>query len=137
MIYIYLHVALFLLFLPQLFDLTQRTHPKCLFFFFNDPATPEIYTLPLPDALPISCGFFTGKVRRQTASRSWKIAVFAPMPSASVTTATAVKPGFFSNCRKANLRSYMASPPWPWSDRKSTRLNSSHQIISYAVFCFK
>src|SRR2546425_1201078 len=36
-----------------------------------------------------------------------KIAVFAPMPSASVSTATAVKPGFFSNCRKANLRSFI------------------------------
>src|SRR6266581_1809679 len=34
-----------------------------------------------------------------------KIAVFAPMPSASVSTATVVKPGFFSNWRKANLRS--------------------------------
>src|SRR5207249_5295931 len=36
-----------------------------------------------------------------------KIAVFAPMPSASVSTATAVKPGFFSNWRKANLRSFI------------------------------
>src|SRR5687767_973882 len=36
-----------------------------------------------------------------------KIAVFAPMPSASVSTATAVKPGFFSNCRKANLKSFI------------------------------
>src|SRR5947208_5495698 len=30
-----------------------------------------------------------------------------------------------------------SSPPSRWSDRKSTRLNSSHQIISYAVFCLK
>src|SRR6266699_1686496 len=37
-----------------------------------------------------------------------KIAVFAPMPSPSVSTATAVKPGFFSNWRKANLRSFIA-----------------------------
>src|SRR2546430_2637917 len=36
-----------------------------------------------------------------------KIAVFAPMPSARVSTATAVKPGFFSSWRKANLRSFM------------------------------
>src|SRR5438093_12179722 len=36
-----------------------------------------------------------------------KMAVFAPMPSASVSTATAVKPGFFSNWRKANLRSFI------------------------------
>src|SRR5438874_5929369 len=36
-----------------------------------------------------------------------KIAVFAPMPSARVSTATAVKPGFFSSWRKANLRSFI------------------------------
>src|SRR5438067_13268968 len=36
-----------------------------------------------------------------------KMAVFAPMPSASVSTATAVKPGFFSNWRTANLRLFM------------------------------
>src|SRR5687768_13021491 len=36
-----------------------------------------------------------------------KIAVLAPMPSASVSTATAVRPGFFSNWRKANLRSFI------------------------------
>src|SRR6266540_1977746 len=36
-----------------------------------------------------------------------KIAVFAPMPSASVSTATAVKPGFFNSWRKANLRSFI------------------------------
>src|SRR2546429_6541377 len=41
-----------------------------------------------------------------------KMAVFAPMPSASVSTATAVKPGFFSNWRKANLRSFMARGQW-------------------------
>ena len=35
------------------------------------------------------------------------MAVFAPMPSASVSTATAVKPGFFSSWRKANFRSFI------------------------------
>src|SRR5438552_13519865 len=35
------------------------------------------------------------------------MAVFAPMPSARVSTATAVKPGFFSNWRKANFKSFM------------------------------
>jgi hypothetical protein len=39
-----------------------------------------------------------------------KMAVFAPMPSASVSTATAVKPGFFNSWRKANLRSFMVDP---------------------------
>src|SRR6266446_1293849 len=66
------------------------------FFFFNDTATTEIYTLSLHDALPIS-------PRRPVTSRT---------------------PG----CRSASR----------WRrDRKSTRLNSSHLVISYAVFCLK
>src|SRR5439155_7684992 len=48
-----------------------------------------------------------GSGRSKTALTTLKIAVFAPMPSASVSTATAVKPGFFSNWRKANLRSFI------------------------------
>src|SRR5467141_1739457 len=48
-----------------------------------------------------------GKERSSTASTTLKMAVFAPMPSASVSTATAVKPGFFSNCRMANFRSFI------------------------------
>src|ERR1041385_9376913 len=67
-----------------------------LFFFFNDTATTEIYTLSLHDALPISCR--SGSSRRA-----------CPPP---------------------------AAPPTP-RDRKSTRLNSSHGYISYAVFCLK
>src|SRR5579859_8221326 len=71
----------------------------CLFFFFfNDTATTEIYTLSLHDALPISeCRWLPG-LARASAPRT--------APSA--------------------LR-----------DRKSTRLNSSHSQISYAVFCLK
>src|SRR5258708_31780932 len=70
----------------------------CLFFFFNDTATTEIYTLSLHDALPI-----------------W-------------TTRPSVCSGRSSmwSCRCRTR-----------TDRKSTRLNSSHQIISYAVFCLK
>src|SRR5947199_7590695 len=45
--------------------------------------------------------------RNKKALTTLKIAVLAPMPSASVSTATAVKPGFFSNWRKANLRSFI------------------------------
>src|SRR5258708_31456438 len=77
------------------------------FFFFNDTATTEIYTLSLHDALPIS---------------------------ASATTRTA-RSGRYGT-RRRTTRSCRALPRWG-SDRKSTRLNSSHQIISYAVFCLK
>src|SRR5258708_11984767 len=79
------------------------------FFFFNDTATTEIYTLSLHDALPISlCRTprFLGSGPRSHFDSG------APMKS-----------------RVEELKNI--------SDRKSTRLNSSHQIISYAVFCFK
>src|SRR2546430_10435731 len=77
------------------------------FFFFNDTATTEIYTLSLHDALPI---WRPKKV-------PWKV------PSLRAGTAA------------ARLRETMESTA-P-EDRKSTRLNSSHSQISYAVFCLK
>src|SRR5258708_24449102 len=77
------------------------------FFFFNDTATTEIYTLSLHDALPISAlhGYCGGPIFEFDENQ----------PSHSCLPAG-----------DTNER-----------DRKSTRLNSSHQIISYAVFCFK
>src|SRR5579884_4334056 len=66
------------------------------FFFFNDTATTEIYTLSLHDALPIS-------ERRRDGSR----------------------------------RRFHPGDEGEELDRKSTRLNSSHVAISYAVFCLK
>src|SRR5258705_12285568 len=78
------------------------------FFFFNDTATTEIYTLSLHDALPIS-------VSRNLAS------VSAPPLSACWT--------------KSSQR--LATSLLELRDRKSTRLNSSHLGISYAVFCLK
>src|SRR2546426_11630194 len=86
----------------------SRTHtPPAVspsFFFFNDTATTEIYTLSLHDALPISL-FITneiGEADDETLLRG----------AGQVANQTA-------------------------SDRKSTRLNSSHLVISYAVFCLK
>src|ERR1051325_3818905 len=49
----------------------------------------------------------TGNGRRAIELNKAKMAEFTPMPSASVSTATAVKPGFFSSWRMANLRSFM------------------------------
>src|SRR5437870_8704276 len=71
----------------------------CFFFLLNDPATPEIYTLSLHDALPISAA-------PSAAPRPDRAARSCPMRGAA-------------------------------TDRKSTRLNSSHVAISYAVFCLK
>src|SRR5256885_17180064 len=80
------------------------------FFFFNDTATTEIYTLSLHDALPISDG---GHEReRHMQQRRQDVAHGR----------TDVK----QRCHLAALE-----------DRKSTRLNSSHLVISYAVFCLK
>src|SRR5437899_10029410 len=76
------------------------------FFFFNDAATTEIYTLSLHDALPIS----------------------QPRPRHFELTARE---------RSKATDSYSSSPTIPSGDRKSTRLNSSHLGISYAVFCLK
>src|SRR5438067_5008464 len=77
---------------------------KCFFLFFNDPATTEIYTLSLHDALPIS-----------------------------VTDGRAV-PGDRAALAGRPVRGARGHHE---RDRKSTRLNSSHVSISYAVFCLK
>src|SRR2546422_4356627 len=80
------------------------------FFFFNDTATTEIYTLSLHDALPIYRGA-RGVVR---ADRDEHRGGAAP------------------RLRRAARRHVHQV-----RDRKSTRLNSSHGYISYAVFCLK
>src|SRR5438876_8392674 len=69
------------------------------FFFFNDTATTEIYTLSLHDALPISRPRAQAHHLHEFERRRPRVA--------------------------------------PRRDRKSTRLNSSHPSISYAVFCLK
>src|SRR3712207_8103331 len=84
-------------------------------FFFNDTATTEIYTLSLHDALPISARHVPrrrlrrGRPARPDRATGRPHRLVRPLPQA-LTTVT---------------------------DRKSTRLNSSHANISYAVFCLK
>src|SRR2546430_10391650 len=82
-----------------------------VFFFFNDTATTEIYTLSLHDALPISA--YTITVFRGTGGGS------NGNFNAALSITTALPAGASASFR----------------DRKSTRLNSSHSQISYAVFC--
>src|SRR5438445_3393277 len=72
-------------------------------FFLNDAATPQIYTLSLHDALPISCLVERLDDVRIGRGRDQRV----------------------------------ADAPGQLRDRKSTRLNSSHANISYAVFCLK
>src|SRR5256885_11063918 len=90
----------------------------CPFFFFNDTATTEIYTLSLHDALPIfpyqredAINPLIDGLLTVVAIRRWRIG------HRLVTARVA----FLDRTR----------------DRKSTRLNSSHLVISYAVFCLK
>src|SRR5256885_11301807 len=77
----------------------MESTPLASFFFFNDTATTEIYTLSLHDALPIS-----GKDRGVAGDGEDIFELLFGL---------------------GNI------------DRKSTRLNSSHLVISYAVFCLK
>src|SRR5215471_21465810 len=56
-----------------------------------------------------SCGFATGSARNRMTSISWKIAVFAPIPRASDSTATAVNVGFKRSWRSPNLRSLISA----------------------------
>src|SRR3712207_7484284 len=92
---------------------------NCLYevFFFNDTATTEIYTLSLHDALPIS----QRPRARGRADRPHRGHLGGAAPG--------LWPGRPS--RRDDRRA------GPRRDRKSTRLNSSHANISYAVFCLK
>src|SRR5690606_41404894 len=94
-----------------------------LLFFFNAPPPTEIYTLSLHDALPIS----------PAGQRLWSAAAHGP---AGLRRRPA--PGAAAAGRGRAGISATAGPlaPQP-GDRKSTRLNSSHVKISYAVFCLK
>src|SRR3712207_9523035 len=92
------------------------------FFFFNDTATTEIYTLSLHDALPISGG---------AAGAAANIPTYAQGGGAG---------GGNSNYQRAQESTKMGvgkTVTRTRVDRKSTRLNSSHANISYAVFCLK
>src|SRR5690606_41473875 len=100
--------------LPQCFqfDVITRLSPHC-FFFFNDSASTEIYTLSLHDALPISDRICD----RKSDSDPCRGLGGACLGATGARPASPV----------------MRRP----EDRKSTRLNSSHVKISYAVFCLK
>src|SRR3712207_8231514 len=91
-----------------------------MFFFFNDTATTEIYTLSLHDALPIS-SFRRLIVRTSSHDRCSDDGETNKCKRQTVPALTFL----FGRCSAVS------------QDRKSTRLNSSHANISYAVFCLK
>src|SRR2546430_17382669 len=94
--------------------------PSIFFFFFNDTATTEIYTLSLHDALPI----WISAGKRLPVKKSGATSRFPPRYG---------RPLFGISCRSAFSTTLLERR----LDRKSTRLNSSHSQISYAVFCLK
>src|SRR3712207_9411030 len=91
------------------------------YFFFNDTATTEIYTLSLHDALPIFPGF----------------GFSTPLTHDSEMTFVKTADLRHTLMRDALGHERYAVGASEFGDRKSTRLNSSHANISYAVFCLK
>src|SRR5438094_10201803 len=74
-----------------------------------------------------------GSGRRRMVLTKLKMAVFAPMPSASVSTATVVKPGFFSSWRKANFKSFI----FPIYDLRFYDLVSGQLSVVHPAFGFR
>src|SRR5690606_41741132 len=85
-------------------------------FLLNDTSTPEIYTLSLHDALPIF-GTYLESHEGEHMSRKQKISEV--------------------DAEKMRQQAVDLGHVLSEQDRKSTRLNSSHVKISYAVFCLK
>src|SRR3712207_6857564 len=100
-----------------------------LFFFFNDTATTEIYTLSLHDALPI---FTLPTIRPAVVVVLTTIAIATLKVFDIVRTMTGGQFGTSVVANEFYSQSFRSN-----KDRKSTRLNSSHANISYAVFCLK
>src|SRR5689334_24096510 len=92
--------------------------------FFNDTATTEIYTLSLHDALPI---WSTSDAIRNAGR-------FLTLPQREIPSAGRKAGDAPSNSRTETTSEQLSNFA---TDRKSTRLNSSHSSISYAVFCLK
>src|SRR5256885_13261437 len=89
---------------------------RSFFFFFNDTATTEIYTLSLHDALPILQAPVRGGVGiRLSGGNDEPLQLW----------------------RHRQRGGSVRLDTGKQRDRKSTRLNSSHLVISYAVFCLK
>src|SRR3712207_8191458 len=91
------------------------------FFFFNDTATTEIYTLSLHDALPIS------ELRERPVGHIYRV----------IMDGKGKMPEYGKRVPPDDSWAIAAYVKALQLDRKSTRLNSSHANISYAVFCLK
>src|SRR5437762_11883548 len=97
-----------------------ESHAFAHFLFLNSTLLSEIYTLSLHDALPISPGGLPRAPRARFLATA-----------AALSLARGRGPGPRGRCAPSQRKSGGRR------DRKSTRLNSSHRCISYAVFCLK
>src|SRR5207245_10768098 len=100
-------------------------YSAALLSFFTDTTPTQIYTLSLHDALPISasskaCGLLKVMPGRRSLAATHRFV------SLRLRTGRRLIPPRAQRCARGGIR-----------DRKSTRLNSSHGSISYAVFCLK
>src|SRR5438034_7244207 len=96
-----------------------------IFFFFIDTATTEIYTLSLHDALPIYYSENIVWVMPEDILLTGKRFLYVRVPIPA------------DNERRIRRMYDEGMTQGRGLDRKSTRLNSSHTVISYAVFCLK
>src|SRR5690349_24228966 len=92
------------------------------------PPTPKTYTLSLHDALPI-CG--------QRAPARWGYGYIIQIAEADDERGCAERPNLAPRAGLSERARQLRVQRLPPLDRKSTRLNSSHVEISYAVFCLK
>src|SRR3712207_8410505 len=97
-------------------------------FFFNDTATTEIYTLALHDALPI----YRKRRREEQGCRQQRRGADQQLLILAQGQRHQARGQHHATQQHEEERVLSV-----WKDRKSTRLNSSHANISYAVFCLK
>src|SRR5438105_7766849 len=93
------------------------------------PASPEIYTLSLHDALPIFLGLDPALREDVSHGSGERFKAFTGTRHFRIDDSVKKQMAF--------VKRVLRSDKWSRADRKSTRLNSSHEWISYAVFCLK
>src|SRR2546427_4682702 len=117
------------------YDFTTASSAILFLFFLNDTATTEISTLPPHDALPLSAHPHARRIRQPGPVLGPRERLFGRDPLEGLTAGrhTRSARGLLRRTRPGLARRTASG----LADRKSTRLNSSHSQISYAVFCLK
>src|SRR5439155_20163870 len=100
--------------------------PSTSLFIFNDTATTQIYTLSLHDALPISAADAQFRAQCRACAVEFRMGIERRLIAPT-----------FEQCQFVRVEHALEHLELLAADRKSTRLNSSHVAISYAVFCLK